>query len=73
MSGNDHVAEPLMTVSQLMGYLQVSRATIYNHVNQLGLPAERVGRGIRFRRSKVDAWVAAQSASAEEPELVVVA
>jgi excisionase family DNA binding protein len=44
-----------MTVTDVAGYLQVSRITIYRLVKKGLLPAFKVGRVLRFRRNDLKA------------------
>jgi len=46
-----------LSVDEIAEYLGVSRDTIYNWISQRDLPARRVGRLWKFKKSAVDAWV----------------
>ena len=50
------VAE-VMTVSEVAEYLRVNPQTVYRKAKAGELPAVRIGRAIRFRRSELDAWL----------------
>ena len=60
----------VMTVSEVAEYLRVNPQTVYRKAKAGELPAVRIGRAIRFRRSELDAWLkslsAGSSASAKE-------
>lgn len=49
--------EPLMTLSDLAGYLQVAEKTILRMINRGEIPAVRVGSQWRFSRSMIDDWI----------------
>lgn len=58
-----------MTPAQLCTYLQLVHADGRPNINRLyilrsryGMPAERLGGQLRFRRSVVDQWLAEQKA-----------
>ena len=62
----------IMTVPQVAEYLHTCTETIYRVVKKGKIPALRVGRDLRFRRSELEAWMAQQQretdrAVAEEP------
>lgn len=50
----------LLTITELASMLKLSKRTVCNlmveHTNPL--PALRLGRSVRFRRSDVEAWLA---------------
>ena len=47
----------VMTVSEVAQYLRVNPQTVYRKVKAGELPTLRIGRGIRFRRVELDAWL----------------
>jgi excisionase family DNA binding protein len=47
----------LMTVQDVAEYLNLRTSWIYGNWQAQGLPAIKVGRGLRFRREDVDAWI----------------
>jgi excisionase family DNA binding protein len=49
--------ETFLTTEEVLEYLQVNLRTIYRLVKAGKLPAVRVGRQWRFRRSDIDAWL----------------
>ncbi len=48
--------ESLMTIPELMEFLQVKRNTIYT-LRNLGLPTVKIGRSVRFRVDSVIKWL----------------
>jgi excisionase family DNA binding protein len=53
---DDRQLEPMLTVRDLAVLLNVPPSWVY--ANSYQLPTHRVGRGLRFRRSDVEAWLA---------------
>ena len=47
-----------MTAPEVMAWLKIGKTFCYERV-----PSVRVGRSVRFRRSEVEAWLAAEQAS----------
>lgn len=48
--------ESLMTIPELMDFLQVKRNTIYT-LRKIGLPTVKIGRSVRFRADSVIKWL----------------
>ena len=48
------MAEPWVSVEQLVEHLGVTRDSIYRWIDRKGLPAHRVGRLWKFKVSEVD-------------------
>ncbi|MGM0598822.1 MAG: helix-turn-helix domain-containing protein [Candidatus Rifleibacteriota bacterium] len=48
--------ESLMTIPELMEFLQVKRNTIYT-LRKMGLPTVKIGRSVRFRADSVLKWL----------------
>ncbi|MBN2561539.1 MAG: helix-turn-helix domain-containing protein [Phycisphaerae bacterium] len=46
----------LLSVDDVAAYLGVKRDTVYKWIVRHGLPARKVGRLWKFRRSEVDQW-----------------
>jgi excisionase family DNA binding protein len=55
-AGLDH--EAFLTTEEVLGYLRTTPRTIYRLIRTGELPAVRIGRQWRFRRTDLDAWVA---------------
>ena len=54
--------ESFLTTEEVLEYLQVNLRTVYRLIKAGKIPAVRVGRQWRFRRSDVDAWLESQRA-----------
>lgn len=46
-----------LSVDELAAYLGVKPDTVYTWIGKKGLPAHKVGRLWKMKRSEVDAWV----------------
>ncbi|MFZ4614770.1 MAG: helix-turn-helix domain-containing protein [Rectinemataceae bacterium] len=46
-----------LSVDEIATYLGVTRDTIYLWIGKRSLPAHRVGRLWKFKKSEVDSWV----------------
>jgi excisionase family DNA binding protein len=53
--------ETLMTISDLAGYLKVTRRTIYEWLKWKKIPAVKLVGQWRFKRDKIDEWLEKQS------------
>lgn len=64
MTTTDHSVESrgaaFLTTEEVLGYLKVNPRTIYRLIRNGDLPAVRIGRQWRFRRSDLDAWLERQ-------------
>jgi len=47
----------IMTIDEASAYLQMHRQVVYRHVRAGTLPASRIGRTIRFKKSVLDAYL----------------
>ncbi len=56
--------ESLMTIPELMDFLQVKRNTIYT-LRRIGLPTVKIGRSVRFRADSVIKWLSDLEKSAD--------
>lgn len=54
------IAETFLTTREVLGYLQVNLRTVYRLIKAGKIPAVRVGRQWRFRKSDLDAWLEGQ-------------
>ena len=52
--------QTFLTTEEVLGYLQTTPRTIYRLIKTGELPAVRIGRQWRFRRTDLDAWVERQ-------------
>ena len=59
--------EAFLTTDEVLGYLNTTPRTIYRLIRAGELPAIRIGRQWRFRRSDLDAWLERQRAFAVQP------
>ena len=50
----------ILTVQELQHYLKLPRPTIYALAQSGRIPAAKIGKHWRFRRSEVDEWLKAQ-------------
>lgn len=55
--------EAFLTTDDVLGYLRVNLRTVYRLIKAGKIPAVRVGRQWRFRKSDIDAWLESQRAS----------
>ena len=60
--------ERLMTAREVASYLRCSVTTVRRLVLRGKAPHYRLGRMIRFRRSEIDAWLAAHHGGGPAPE-----
>ncbi len=58
--------ESLMTIPELMDFLQVKRNTIYT-LRNLGLPTVKIGRSVRFRADSVIKWLSDLEKTSNSP------
>lgn len=49
-------SETLMTIPELMSFLQVKRNTIYT-LRKMGMPTVKMGRSVRFRLGSITQWL----------------
>jgi excisionase family DNA binding protein len=52
--------ETFLTTEQVLGYLRVNLRTVYRLIKAGKIPAVRVGRQWRFRKTDIDAWLDSQ-------------
>ncbi len=55
------LTEPLLDANDAARLLKVPRSTLYELVRSRGLPHVKVGRGLRFTRADLGAWIAENS------------
>ena len=67
MSPNLPSNDVFLTTEEVLEYLQVNLRTVYRLIKAGQLPAVRVGRLWRFRKSDVDAWLDRQRAHPGPP------
>ena len=54
------IDEAFLTTEEVLEYLQVNLRTVYRLIKAGKIPAVRVGRQWRFRKSDIDAWLESQ-------------
>ena len=68
--GKDQIIEKWSSMDTITDYLDVSRETVLQWINNRNMPAHKVGRLWKFKISEVDEWIrsggAAENSSAEE-------
>jgi len=47
----------IMSLGGVCSYLKLTKSTVYKLSQRGDLPSSRVGRQLRFRKSKIDAWL----------------
>ena len=52
----------LLTIEEAARYLRLSRAKVYSMAARGEVPSVKMGRSVRVRRDRLDAWLDAQSA-----------
>lgn len=65
-SNEDPGFQAFLTTEEVLAYLRITPRTIYRLIRSGELPAMRIGRQWRFRRSDLDAWLERQRAFATE-------
>lgn len=50
----------ILTLEELHGYLKIPKPTLYSLAQEGRIPAAKVGKHWRFRRSEIDTWLKAQ-------------
>ena len=61
----------LMTLEEVAAYLRVTKKTIYRLLERGGIPANKVGRQWRFKRTLIDEWLQRSSVGAKANILVI--
>ncbi len=57
MSGNDRTApNEILTIDEVAAYLRLTPQTIYKWAQEKRIPAVKLGKEWRFRRSVIDKW-----------------
>ena len=52
--------DEILTFEEVCEYLKFSKSKLYNLVQQKKIPASKIGRNWRFKRSKIDTWLEKQ-------------
>jgi excisionase family DNA binding protein len=59
--------DAFLTTGEVLAYLQVNLRTVYRLIREGKLPAVRVGRQWRFRKTDIDEWLAGHRRGAAPP------
>ncbi len=51
---------PILTLDELHAYLKIPKPTLYSLAQNGRIPAAKVGKHWRFRKSDIDEWLNAQ-------------
>ncbi|HSL24365.1 MAG TPA: response regulator [Vicinamibacterales bacterium] len=62
------IEEAFLTTEEVLEYLQVNLRTVYRLIKAGRIPAVRVGRQWRFRKSDIDAWLDSQRPRGQRSE-----
>ncbi len=54
------MSEEILTTEEVYKYLKIPRSSLYKLAEDKKIPAFKVGRHWRFKKSKIDAWVEKQ-------------
>ena len=57
-----------LSVEEIAAYLGIKRDTVYKWLVRKDLPAHKVGRLWKFKRSEIDEWVRSGSARIDDRE-----
>ena len=52
--------DEILTFEELSKYLKFSKSKLYDLVQQKKIPASKIGRNWRFKKSKIDVWLEKQ-------------
>lgn len=55
-----HLENEILTIEDVASYLRLTPQTIYRWAQEKRIPAVKLGKEWRFRRSIIDAWLDAQ-------------
>lgn len=56
--------ESLMTIEDVVKYLQLSKRKIREMIAEKAIPHIRIGRSVRFQRSELEKWTKRQTVKA---------
>jgi excisionase family DNA binding protein len=49
--------EEVLTVKEVSGYLKIAEKTLYRFIREQNIPAFKLGKEWRFKRSLLDVWM----------------
>ena len=58
--------DEIMTVADVARYLKLKPQTIYKWAQEGAIPAAKLGKEWRFKRSVIDAWIDAKIAESQK-------
>lgn len=67
MPGRD-LGEPLLTVAEVAQLMRVSSMTVYRLIKSGQLPAVRVGKNYRLRRSDIEQYLTERAVRVDEED-----
>lgn len=56
-------SENWISLAEIAEYIGVSKDTIRNWIKNSNMPAHKVGRLWKFRKSEIDAWISEKNAN----------
>lgn len=54
--------DEILTFEEVRKYLKLSKSKLYEYVQKRRIPAYKIGRTWRFKKSRLDAWLEKQVA-----------
>jgi excisionase family DNA binding protein len=54
-------SDNVLTIEELSAYLKIPKSTLYKLVREGKIPAQKVGRHLRFLRESIDEWLRRQN------------
>ncbi|MGB3975498.1 MAG: helix-turn-helix domain-containing protein [bacterium] len=58
----DSKLDSILTIEELSVYLKIPKSTLYKLVREGKIPAQKVGRHLRFLRESINEWMKQQNA-----------
>jgi excisionase family DNA binding protein len=49
--------EEVLTIKEASGYLKIAEKTLYRFIREQNIPAFKLGREWRFKKSLLDEWI----------------
>ncbi|MGD0229844.1 MAG: helix-turn-helix domain-containing protein [Syntrophorhabdales bacterium] len=57
----ENTPDNVLTIEELSVYLKIPKSTLYKLVREGKIPAQKVGRHLRFLRESIDQWLKRQN------------
>lgn len=67
VQGDATLEDRWYSVDEISHYLGVKRDTVYKWINRRGMPAHKLGRLWKFKKTEVDEWVFAHDEWTQAP------